>query len=66
MRASNGAVLATLTGNGLNGPTVAAFDGIVKDWHHTGFLIDEGNKWHMPPSQRLLELHRQYAANKEN
>lgn len=46
--------------------TVAAFDGIVKDWHHTGFLIDEGNKWHMPPSQRLLELHRQYAANKEN
>ena len=46
--------------------TVVAFDKIVKDWHRTGFLIDEGNKWHMPPSQRLLELHRQYAANKEN
>ncbi|MFB9127402.1 hypothetical protein ACFFYR_31120 [Paraburkholderia dipogonis] len=46
--------------------TAAAFDGIVKDWHRTGFLLDEGNKWHMPPSQRLLELHRQYAANKEN
>jgi polar amino acid transport system substrate-binding protein len=28
--------------------------------------IDEGNKWHMPPSQRLQEWHRQYAANKEN
>ncbi|QLB66778.1 transporter substrate-binding domain-containing protein [Paraburkholderia caribensis] len=30
--------------------TVAAFDKIVKDWHRTGFLIEEGNKWHMPPS----------------
>lgn len=46
--------------------TVAAFDKIVKDWHRTGFLIDEGNKWHMPPSQPLLEWHRQYAANKKN
>ncbi|KAA0999688.1 transporter substrate-binding domain-containing protein [Paraburkholderia panacisoli] len=46
--------------------TVAALDRIVKDWHRTSFLIDEGNKWHMPPSQRLLDLHRQYAANKEN
>jgi polar amino acid transport system substrate-binding protein len=46
--------------------TVAAFDKIVKDWHRSGFLIDEGNKWHMPPSQRLQEWHRQYAANKEN
>ncbi len=27
VRAGNGAVLATLTGNGLNGPAVAAFDG---------------------------------------
>jgi hypothetical protein len=27
VRASSGAVLATLTGNGLNGPFVAAFDG---------------------------------------
>ena len=27
VRASTGAVLATLTGNGLNGPTTAAFDG---------------------------------------
>jgi DNA-binding beta-propeller fold protein YncE len=27
VRASNGVVLATLTGNGLNGPTQAAFDG---------------------------------------
>ncbi len=27
VRASNGAVLATLTGNGLNGPTEASFDG---------------------------------------
>ncbi|MGF6771761.1 polar amino acid transport system substrate-binding protein [Paraburkholderia sp. GAS199] len=45
--------------------TVTAFDAIVKDWHRTGFLIDEGNKWHMPPSHRLLDLHRQYA-NKEN
>lgn len=41
--------------------TVAAFDGIVKDWHRTGFLIDEGNKWHMPPSPQLLAWHRQYS-----
>ena len=27
VRASNGAILATLTGNGLNGPFAAAFDG---------------------------------------
>ncbi len=27
MRASNGAVVQTLTGNGLNGPDAAAFDG---------------------------------------
>jgi hypothetical protein len=27
VRASNGTVLATLTGNGLSGPTTAAFDG---------------------------------------
>jgi hypothetical protein len=27
VRASSGAVLATLTGNGLNGPLAAAFDG---------------------------------------
>ena len=27
VRASNGAVLATLTGNGLSNPMVAAFDG---------------------------------------
>jgi polar amino acid transport system substrate-binding protein len=46
--------------------TVAAFDRIVKDWHRTGFLIDEGNKWHMPPSKQLLDWHQQYAANKEN
>ncbi|BBQ00371.1 amino acid ABC transporter [Burkholderia sp. SFA1] len=43
--------------------TVAAFDAIVKDWHRTGFLIDEGNKWHMPPSQQLLAWHRQYSSN---
>jgi polar amino acid transport system substrate-binding protein len=41
--------------------TVAAFDGVVKDWHRTGFLIDEGNKWHMPPSPQLLAWHRQYS-----
>ncbi|MFM0529726.1 transporter substrate-binding domain-containing protein [Paraburkholderia strydomiana] len=46
--------------------TVAAFDRIVKDWHRTGFLIDEGNKWHMPPSKQLLDWHQQYATNKEN
>nr|WP_052115909.1 transporter substrate-binding domain-containing protein [Paraburkholderia xenovorans] len=46
--------------------TVAALDRIVKNWHRTGFLIDEGNRWHMPPSQRLLQLHRQYAASNEN
>ncbi|WP_250474251.1 transporter substrate-binding domain-containing protein [Caballeronia sp. GAFFF1] len=40
--------------------TVAAFDVIVKDWHRTGFLIDEGNKWHMPPSPQLLAWHRQF------
>ncbi|MDR5836215.1 transporter substrate-binding domain-containing protein [Caballeronia sp. LZ034LL] len=43
------------------GDTVAAFDGIVKDWHRSGFLIDEGNKWHMPPSKQLLAWHQQYA-----
>jgi polar amino acid transport system substrate-binding protein len=46
--------------------TAAAFDKIVKDWHRTGFLIEEGNKWHMPPSQQLQQWHRQYASNKEN
>jgi polar amino acid transport system substrate-binding protein len=24
-------------------------------------LIDEGNKWHMPPSPQLLAWHRQYS-----
>ncbi|CAM2168407.1 hypothetical protein PSAC2689_180070 [Paraburkholderia sacchari] len=38
----------------------------VKERHRTGFLIDEGNKWHMPPSPQLLEWHQQYAAGKEN
>ena len=46
--------------------TVAAFDKIVKDWHRTGFLIEEGNKWHMPPSQQLQQWHQQYASDKEN
>jgi polar amino acid transport system substrate-binding protein len=46
--------------------TVAAFDKIVKDWHRTGFLIEEGNKWHMPPSQKLQQWHQQYASSKEN
>ncbi|OTP66321.1 MULTISPECIES: transporter substrate-binding domain-containing protein [Burkholderiaceae] len=42
--------------------TQAALDDIVKDWHKTGFLIDEGNKWHMPPSQQLLKWHQQYSS----
>ncbi|GJH35892.1 transporter substrate-binding domain-containing protein [Paraburkholderia hospita] len=46
--------------------TVVAFDKIVKDWHRTGFLLEEGNKWHMPPSQQLQQWHQQYASNKEN
>lgn len=41
--------------------TVAALDGIVKDWHRTGFLINEGNKWNMPPSAQLLKWHQQYS-----
>lgn len=42
--------------------TVAALDKIVKEWHRNGFLIDEGNKWHMPPSQKLLTWHQQYSS----
>jgi polar amino acid transport system substrate-binding protein len=42
--------------------TVAALDKIVKEWHRSGFLIDEGNKWHMPPSQQLLAWHQEYSS----
>jgi hypothetical protein len=35
---------------GMGRAAVAALDAIVKDWHETGFLISEGNKWNMPPS----------------
>jgi polar amino acid transport system substrate-binding protein len=42
--------------------TQTALDNSVKDWHKTGFLIDEGNKWHMPPSQQLLKWHQQYSS----
>jgi polar amino acid transport system substrate-binding protein len=42
--------------------TVAALDKIVKEWHRSGFLIDEGNKWHMPPSQQLLAWHREHSS----
>ena len=42
--------------------TVAAFDKIVKEWHRSGFLIDEGNKWHMPPSKQLLAWHQEYSS----
>jgi len=43
--------------------TAAALDKILQDWHRTGFLIDEGNKWDMPPSQALLEWHKKYSGN---
>lgn len=43
--------------------TIAAFDSAVKDWHRTGFLIDEGNKWHMPPSPQLQAWHQQCAGS---
>jgi polar amino acid transport system substrate-binding protein len=40
--------------------TTAALDKIVQEWHRSGFLIEEGRKWNMPPSQALLEWHKKY------
>jgi len=44
----------------LNGPYGRFISDVVKDWHKTGYLIEENAKWGLPPVDYLQKMHDKY------